>query len=390
MSTTAVTDANAHGPDHGPDDEHAHSPHLAHHFDTPEQQFSTSKLGLWLFLATEILMFGGLFCAYAVYRYNHPEVYLWAHHALDAKWGMINTIVLLASSFTMAWGVRAAQLNQRGLLQIMLVLTFVGGVLFMCIKAVEYDAKWKHYLFPGILNGLNTENVKLEGDAAERKAKTISYVESHMGGGHGDGDHRDAEHSEGHAGESKSHGDSAPTNTENAGGVSQGGAPHVADNAPNPEAKAAPQVAAGANHDQVATSQPVKTEGAYSEMGHVGGIDANAGTADVATVLPPTFAPGGINRAADAKASHQSKTYAQMEPTDREQLNTFFSIYFMMTGLHGIHVVVGMGLMVWLFMKNAAGAFSSEYFTPVDLGGLYWHLVDLIWIFLFPLLYLIH
>src|SRR4051794_32167838 len=106
MSTTAVNDPHAHGDPHGDphgDAEHAHNPHLAHHFDTPEQQFSTGKLGMWTFLATEVLMFGGLFVAYSVYRYNHPEVYLWAHRALDAKWGMINTIVLLASSFTMAW-----------------------------------------------------------------------------------------------------------------------------------------------------------------------------------------------------------------------------------------------------------------------------------------------
>ena len=113
MSTSAANEGHHLDAVHGADGPHIdhntghHNPHLAHHFDTPEQQFSTSKLGIWLFLATEILMFGGLFCAYAVYRYNHPEVYLWAHRALDAKWGMINTIVLLASSFTMAWGVRA-------------------------------------------------------------------------------------------------------------------------------------------------------------------------------------------------------------------------------------------------------------------------------------------
>ncbi len=75
---------------------------------------------------------------------------------------------------------------------------------------------------------------------------------------------------------------------------------------------------------------------------------------------------------------------------DQAKINTFFSIYFMMTGLHGFHVLVGMGVMAWLFLRAARGDFHSEYYTPVDLGGLYWHLVDLIWIFLFPLLYLIH
>ena len=90
-----------------------HPAHLQHHFDTPLQQFDSAKLGMWLFLATEILLFGGLFVAYAIYRANHPEIFSWAHHLLDTKLGAINTVVLLTSSLTMAWGVRAAQLGQR-------------------------------------------------------------------------------------------------------------------------------------------------------------------------------------------------------------------------------------------------------------------------------------
>jgi cytochrome c oxidase subunit 3 len=348
MSTTAVQDSHA----HAHDDEHAHDPHLAHHFDTPEQQFSTSKLGIWLFLATEILMFGGLFCAYAVYRYNHPEVYLWAHKALDAKWGMINTIVLLASSFTMAWGVRAAQLNQKGLLQLMLVLTFMGGVVFMCIKAIEYKAKWEHHLFPGHYNALNEKFSDTVGEnAAEFKKETILVVESHGQAAHGEG--------------AKDH--TAP----------EGAAEH-------PKAE-------GEGHEKA----PEAPHGAApaASLTHVGTLapaDGNAGNSDAASIAPPAFVNSGVNRAADIRPGHRVVTYADMEPSDRAQLNTFFSIYFMMTGLHGIHVLVGMGLMVWLFLKASAGQFSSSYFTPVDLTGLYWHLVDLIWIFLFPLLYLIH
>ncbi len=115
--------------DHG----HAHPPHLAHHFDTPQQQFESGKLGMWVFLATEILMFGGLFCAYSVYRANHPEIFEYAHHFLDRKWGAINTVVLLVSSFTMAWGVRAAQLGQKSLLVGLMAVTLLGGVAFMVI-----------------------------------------------------------------------------------------------------------------------------------------------------------------------------------------------------------------------------------------------------------------
>src|SRR3954470_11963174 len=113
-----------------PRDGHAngHNPHLAHHFDTPEQQIASGKLGMWVFLATEILMFGGLFCAYAVYRHNHPEVFEAAHKQLDKTWGAINTVVLISSSLTMAWGVRLAQLGRNKGLIITLILTLLGGV----------------------------------------------------------------------------------------------------------------------------------------------------------------------------------------------------------------------------------------------------------------------
>ncbi|MEL7088146.1 MAG: cytochrome c oxidase subunit 3, partial [Planctomycetota bacterium] len=137
---------------HTAHDDHGHPEHLAHHFETSEQQMESGKLGMWVFLATEILMFGGLFCAYAVYRANNPDVFLFAHKALDTKWGAINTIVLLASSFTMAWGVRCAQLGQKKLLISMLALTLLGGFGFMAIKTVEYKSKWDHDLWVGGIN----------------------------------------------------------------------------------------------------------------------------------------------------------------------------------------------------------------------------------------------
>src|SRR5687768_15511088 len=117
IDPTAI--AHGHDPHAGHDaahDHHAHPPHLAHHFDTPEQQFDSGKLGMWTFLATEILMFGGLFCAYAVYRYNHPDVFRYGEHHVDTRWGAINTIILLTSSLTMAMGVRYAQLGRKNLL----------------------------------------------------------------------------------------------------------------------------------------------------------------------------------------------------------------------------------------------------------------------------------
>ena len=123
--------------------EHDHPPHLQHHFETPVQQFDAGKLGIWLFLATEILLFGGLFVAYSIYRANHPEIFVYAHQYLDKVLGGTNTVILLCSSLTMAWAVRAAQLGQRRLLVLLLSLTILGGFGFMGIKYVEYKAKWE-------------------------------------------------------------------------------------------------------------------------------------------------------------------------------------------------------------------------------------------------------
>jgi cytochrome c oxidase subunit 3 len=271
-----------------------HPAHLQHHFDNSGQQFSASKLGMWLFLATEILLFAGLFVAYAVYRSNHPEIFIYAHYFLDTTLGGINTMVLLLSSFTMAWGVRAAQLGQKKLLVTLLALTLLGGFGFLGIKYVEYESKWKH----GLLWGTNYN------------------PESHD------------EHGDGHA----------------------EGEEQVA------EAEVVPPV------PEADPSDPLKRE---------------------PTVIPPSATgPPGTVSPGEGEEHGQGD-----EPSN---VHIFFGIYFLMTGLHGIHVLVGMSLIFWILLKSMRGAYGPKYFTPVDLVGLYWHLVDLIWIFLFPLLYLIH
>jgi cytochrome c oxidase subunit 3 len=278
--------------------EHAHPPWLQHHFDTPLQQYDSGKLGMWLFLATEILLFGGLFCAYAVYRGLHPEIFVWAHVFLDTKLGAINTVILLCSSLTMAWAVRAAQLDQRKLLVLLLALTLLGGAGFMGIKYVEYKAKFEH----GLL-----------------WASRFSPEEH--GGGH------------------------AGTPGEHAGSSAEHAAPSEEQEEPDePPAKSFPERS---------------------------------------TIAPAGRAPGGLAGPAGPESVDQP---TQAEPRN---VQVFFSIYFLMTGLHGLHVLAGMGAIAWILFRATRGAFSRQYFTPVDLVGLYWHLVDLIWIFLFPLLYLI-
>jgi len=295
-----------------------HDPHLAHHFDTPEQQFTSAKLGMWVFLGTEILMFGGLFCAYSIYRHNHPLVFKFAAESyLSTFWGTTNTIILITSSLTMAWGVRAAQLNQRKLLITCLILTLMGAAGFLVVKTIEYSNKWNEHVWVGLWNKYNADNEKSWATPPPTQPPTRPTI-------------------------------SAPI--------------------PVPSARAVE-------------------------------FDANTGV-DVSQIKPRYNY--GLSQTVGMHSTESSADHSLSEEEEREQgfeglsasdqwhVNTFFSCYFLMTGLHGIHVLVGMGLITWILMRSIKNEFSSEYFTPVDLVGLYWHLVDLIWIFLFPLLYLIH
>jgi cytochrome c oxidase subunit 3 len=229
MSTTSV-DLHSHG-DHGA---HGEDPHHQHHFTTMEQQFDTAKLGMWLFIATEILLFGGLFVGFGMMQTRYPREFVEAHEHLVRWQGALNTVVLLVSSFTMVLAVQSAKTNKKGRTVGFLALTIVCACIFLVVKYFEYSHKFEEGWLPG-------KYYHAVGDAIQ--------------GSHG---------------------------------------------------------------------------------------------------------------------------YA-----------TFFSFYFMMTGLHGIHIVVGIGVLSWILMRAKRGEFSNAYYTPVELVGLYWHVVDMIWIYLFPLYYLI-
>jgi cytochrome c oxidase subunit III len=237
MSTTTVDiphDPHGHGDDgHG----HPDNPHHQHHFTTMEQQFDTTKIGMWLFLATEVLLFGGLFVGFGMMQARFPEMFKEAHEHLQRPLGALNTVVLLFSSWTMVMGVLSARTNQRKKTVVFLIITILCAFIFLGVKYFEYSHKFEEGLLPG-------------------------HYYKHVG-------------------------------------------------------------------DRIAV---------------VGGANGYA---------------------------------------------TFFSFYFMMTGLHGIHIIVGIGLLAWIAVRANRGEFNNGYYTPVDLVGLYWHLVDLIWIYLFPLYYLI-
>jgi len=284
---------------------------VEHHFENADQQFQSAKLGMWIFLATEILFFGGLFVAYSVYRANHPEVFIFGHHFLDKNLGALNTVILICSSGTIAWAVRAAQLRQMKILKLMLVLTIACAFCFLGIKFVEYNHKWHS----GLL--------------------WASQYDPHL-------DHEETA------------GDLITEEGFEAGGVEAGGGFQAVDSE-SEEAEA-----------------PVVDEAAES---------AGKAPADRSAMAPAAVGPAGL-----AVADEPEEHVIEVEPANAQ---TFFSIYFLMTGLHGIHVIGGIGAMLWLLWGVRRGDFATGHFTRVDMVALYWHVVDLIWIYLFLLLYLI-
>jgi cytochrome c oxidase subunit 3 len=274
--------------DHG----HGDKPFLAHHFEDEDHQFDSGKLGIWAFLVTEVLFFSGLFCAYAIYRAMHPEVFTYAARSLDTTWGAINTGVLIFSSLTAAWAVRNAQLGQKKMLCANLAITILCAFGFMGIKYKEYSHKFHLGLYPG------NDYAPLQGAFGD-----------------------------------------------------------------DPKAAAVSLDVAEAVQDLAAEAEAQHEENTHAEGDHA---DGDHGHALVSWDDP------------------------NLDPETKNQLKTFFGIYYCMTGLHGIHVVIGIFLLLWLLTRAMRGHFTPTYYGPIDYAALYWHLVDLIWIYLFPLLYLIN
>jgi cytochrome c oxidase subunit 3 len=228
-------------------DEHAHeNPALLHHFVTESQQKNAASLGMWVFLAQEVMFFGGMFCAYLVYRYKYFADFGSASQQLNIWLGAINTAVLICSSLTVVLSVRAAQLGKRKALVGWLSLTILLGLVFLGIKADEYAEKFKDHHVPG----------------------------AHF---------------------------------------------------------------------------------SYHEL------------------LP------GQEKFPPAERQYANPHHAEM----------YFSLYFAMTGMHALHMIIGVGLFGFLACMAWRGKYTPEYYTPIENAGLYWHFVDIVWIYLFPLLYLI-
>jgi cytochrome c oxidase subunit 3 len=251
-----------------------HHPALVHHFDDMEQQREASTFGMWVFLLTEIMMFGGLFTAYLIYRLKYYPAFVAGSTSISVSWGFANTLILLLSSFTMAMAVWAAQKGIRKQQMMWLILTMIFGAAFLGVKAKEYYDKYDECHIPGHIIGKGF----------------------------------------------------------NAWG--------------------------GCEADQ-------------PELGNI--------KKEIQDRAKESIAKG-------YKAEVPSDVSAEQTA---KQTEIFFSFYFAMTGLHAFHMIIGLILLTWLLLRASRGQFGPEYYTPMELGGLYWHFVDIVWIFLFPLLYLI-
>ena len=415
MATTDAGHAADTNDHHGHDaHDHDHPSYLAHHFDTPEQQFDSGKLGMWLFLVTEVLFFSGMFCAYAIFRAWRPEVFEGCSQFLNTKLGAINTGVLLFSSLTMAWAVRCAQLEEHKKLASLIATTLCCAMIFLGVKAIEYSHKWEMGLLPAGLFSYDPSNPHPEVEtnylfwicspfALATAGVFIWLVASFLRGAkfqfecakplfvvclsffigvglgtflesgeesHSDGDHAAHATDESHAVAMADgdHGDKA----------------HEHGDEEKSELKA--KVASIPDPGTVA----IEDSGELAVIERLASDTTNTGLKDElsARKAQAGIASGAItyNNSDDAAATVGEAEDDVLRPS---RAGVFFSIYYCMTGIHAIHILAGIGVLVWLLVRALRMDFNRNYFGPVDYVGLYWHLVDLIWIYLFPLMYLI-
>jgi cytochrome c oxidase subunit 3 len=405
MSTIEAGPETAHD-DHGHD--HDHPSFLAHHFDTPEQQFDSGKLGIWLFLVTEILFFGGMFCAYAIFRMLRPDVFEGCSQFLNTKLGAINTGVLLFSSLTMAWAVRCSQVEDHKGLTAMLAATLSCAMVFLGVKAIEYSHKWGMGLLPsglyfydpanphppdqppylvficlpfalaliGVVIWLVVSIVK-QNEFQVACAKPLTVVCLFFFVGVGLGAVLESGGSESHAGEHAAGVHDALAGDAHAAEV-HAGDDHATDtHAEDAHAAATHAAVADGEMDEDAVRRRLATDQTNSGLqSNIAARERQAALAGTSVVSDPEQITGAISS-------------VKKNVNTPGQAGVFFSIYYCMTGVHAIHILGGIGVMVWLLIRSIRKDFNRHYFGPVDYVGLYWHLVDLIWIYLFPLLYLI-
>ncbi len=392
--------------------DHDRPPWLAHHFDTPEQQFDSGKLGIWLFLVTEVLFFSGMFCAYAIFRMMRPDVFEGCSQFLNTKLGAINTGVLLFSSLTMAWAVRCAQTENHKGLTALLASTLSCAMVFLGVKAIEYSHKWGMGLLPagyftydpsnphpadvpnylayicapfaialvGVVIWLVISIIR-EDKFQVAVAKPMTVVCLSFFAGVFLGNVLESGGSEGHSEThftvvDDGHGDDG--HDEHGDGQSADGVAHEANADP---AATGDGDASHGELDGELNVQSVQEMLAFDSL--------NKGIQDKLEANRRQSAISGgsvVHREDQISGAISSVPDNVLTPS---KAGVFFSIYYCMTGVHAIHILGGIAVLIWLLVRSVRQDFNRHYFGPVDYVGLYWHLVDLIWIYLFPLMYLI-
>lgn len=296
-------------------DTHAHDYHppgLQHQFEDMKQQEESNIIGMWMFLAQEIMFFGGLFTAYLIFRSKYPMAFAAGSNHLDAFLGGLNTLVLIVSSLTMALTVYYAQKGNRNMQVLMIILTMIFGATFLGVKAVEYTDKYNHGLIP-------FANWNKKSHGGEEHAKT-------------EGEKKEVKHFF----------------------ASEGGA-----NKAGSESAEHPNPTGEFQWNYWDQTMPL-IEHAQKE---------------------------NFLTEAEKTGYFSNGEFDQAKFTGRVRI--FYWIYFAMTGLHALHMIAGLIIMTWLLIMAWRGTYTAQYYSPVEISGLYWHFVDIVWIFLFPLLYLL-
>ena len=366
-----------------------HPSRLQHHFVSAEQQFESSKLGMWLFLSTEILLFGGMFVAYGIFRVMYPELYDEASLQLDTALGAANTLVLLLSSLTMAWAIRGAQMDNRKVLFWNLIATVVLASGFLVVKYFEYSHKFEIGIYPGYNFELD-EGVDRVNDLSGAAAPAPLFVP-----------YRSSEAADDAGGEVLD--ETAPMSTEDAPLTGDDQNPGIDGQAAEPDTGTQGGVQAeaetGADDAQPLDGTALETETPTTipEAGAPfdgGGLDANDPTladavrGDASTLQENVsgYSSGGLETEHGDDHGGHGRDGAIFS---NRRAGIFFAIYYVMTGIHALHIIIGIIAISMLAWYARKGRYSSVWYTPVENVGLYWHVVDIIWIFVFPLMYLI-
>lgn len=361
-----------------------HPSRLQHFFVSSEQQFEASKLGMWLFLSTEILLFGGMFVAYGIFRVLYPELYEQASLQLDTVLGATNTLVLLLSSLTMAWAIRGAQMDNKKVLVGNLIATIVLASGFLVVKYFEYTHKFELGIWPGVNFELD-EGTQRVSDLNGAVALTPLFTPASEDEGAPEvtGATEDAEVAEAESGALGAA--DAPLTGEDQAAPS-GDADAVPDSpAATGEADAEAADLAASGGEGAATGEPaaVEAEGAGAALDAAAASDAAHANSDA----PGELATAGVET--EHGDDHGSGHGREGEIFSNRRAGIFFAIYYVMTGIHAIHIVIGIIAIGFLVFFAQRDHYSSVWYTPVENVGLYWHIVDIIWIFVFPLMYLI-